>query len=666
MALDVGVGIEPGEELVSLRQEVETLRQRVRDLQRRTARRDSQPARGEVEVDVAVSAREELLVEAERIAHVGSWIWNLETNAIFWSDEMFRILGYDPLHDQAAQDAYFERVHPDDRERVRAISTQSLATGLTPQINHRFLLPNGVVRHVSMTAAMLFGAAGDVQRVVGTVRDLTRERALNQKMQRTLELLEEAQALAHLGNWVFHPSSCQLECSPGIYRILGLDPSTPASVERFMDCVHPDDRARVTAIQQRGSIGDLAEDIELRLVRPSGEVRSGRIRSVRAGDPAGQNLEYHGTLLDTTDQVALAQQLARMEKMDAVGRLAGGIAHDFNNLLTVIGANLELWAEASGREPEIQDACRAVRSARSLTQRLLAFGRKAPLAKRVVDPNELVSRTADLVRRVIGDGVRVELDLFDVLPAICVDPVLVEQALINLVINARDAMATGGTVTLRTCVRVAGSGQRMVEIEVADEGPGMDAALKAQIFEPFFTTKGELGTGLGLPTVLGTVEQHGGSVEVDSERGAGARFRLRFPAEEILRAESLAPEPKGPDVEPAGREILVVEDEPLVAAVIARSLERKGHTVLLAQRPGDALGLWRQHPDLALVICDVSMAEMRGPELVNLLRQGGRAVRVLYVTGYSAGVHDIFGDPMLPKPFSPRELQRAVSDLIAN
>jgi CheY-like chemotaxis protein len=195
----------------------------------------------------------------------------------------------------------------------------------------------------------------------------------------------------------------------------------------------------------------------------------------------------------------------------------------------------------------------------------------------------------------------------------------------------------------------------------------MDTELKSRIFEPFFTTKGERGTGLGLPTVLATVEQHGGTMEVESERGKGARFRMRLPADSAGRPQSLAPEASRAESGGASREILVVEDEPLVAAVIARSLERNGHRPLLAHRPSEALRLWEAHPDVALVICDVSMAEMQGPELVALLRQSGRAVNVIYVTGYQpdglgeAGA-DTSRDRVLTKPFSPRELLRAVSE----
>jgi CheY-like chemotaxis protein len=268
---------------------------------------------------------------------------------------------------------------------------------------------------------------------------------------------------------------------------------------------------------------------------------------------------------------------------------------------------------------------------------------------------------------VIGDRVRLVLALGLRLPPVPVDPSLIEQALINLVINARDAMPHGGTVTLTTRGVLGPGAAPWVEIEVADDGPGMDAELKSRIFEPFFTTKGERGTGLGLPTVLATVEQHGGNLEVESERGKGAHFRLRLPADVAGRPQSLAPDAARPDHGHDSREILVVEDEPLVAAVIARSLERKGHRPLLAHRPSEALRLWEAHPGVALVICDVSMAEMQGPELVALLRRNGRALNVIYVTGYQpeglgqAGP-ETARDRVLTKPFNPRDLLRAVSE----
>ncbi len=657
-----GMEVDDDEELLSLRREVQALRQRVAELQRRTAQHDEpEEAADPAGVTVTTSAREALLVEAERIAHVGSWVWDVGTGSVFWSDEMFRILGYDPCQQRASSDAFFERIHPDDRERVQSAAAKGVSTGVAEQVDYRVALPDGTIRYVTMNGAMLFDQGGQLRRVVGTVRDLTEERALRQKIQASLNLLEEAQSIAEMGSWTFELATLRTEWSVGLYRLMGVPPETPLSPELFLSLIAPEDRARMLDIAQRGLRGDWTDELECNFIRPNGGAWLGRLLAVPEYSAAGQIAEFRGTVHDITEQARLAQRLTQVGKTEAVTRLAGGIAHDFNNLLTVIGANLELWAETAGTQSEIVDARRAVQSARSLTDRLLALGRRAPLAKRVVDPNELVRRTVELLRRVIGDRVRLVLALGNHLPPICVDPTLLEQALINLVINARDAMPHGGAVTLLTRTRSEAL-RAWVEIEVGDDGPGMDADLKSRIFEPFFTTKGERGTGLGLPTVLATVEQHGGTMEVDSERGKGARFRIRLPAEATSRPVSLAPEVTRPELTDVSQEILVVEDEPLVAAVIARTLERKGHQPLLAHRPSEALRLWEAHPTVALVICDVSMAEMQGPELVQLLRQSGRAFEVIYVTGHhSDGELGAPGDRILTKPFSPRELLEAVS-----
>ena len=652
------------EVVLLLRREVAALRQRVAELEQ-GAERDAadEPGPSSSSVDVSGWARRQLLLESERIAHVGSWVLDVGSSGVFWSDELYRLLGYDPATSPATSDNFYARVHPDDVERVRTETARALKAGFSPPIDLRLKLPDGAVRFVMMNATMLCDASGAVTRVVGTVQDLTEARTMDHTLRRTLDQLEQAQDIAQLGSYAFDPATGRIEWSTGACRVLGYPVGESANAESYFERVHPDDRERVAAMHRRALEGELTPEFETRIVRPTGEVRLVRTRSIALRDETGRVREFRGTLLDVTEHAALMQQVAHLGKMEAVGRLAAGIAHDFNNLLTVIGANLDLWAEASEREGEIADARRALRSAKSLTDRLLMFGRKAPLRKVVIDPNEIVARTAELVRRVIGDRISVETDLANPLPALRVDPALIEQALINLVLNARDAIADTGRVILRTRARDTSAGM-WVELEVEDDGPGMSPDVKEKIFEPFFTTKGELGTGLGLATVLGTIEQHGGNVEVESKLGSGARFRLRLPAEPSAPVEPRAAEPRRSELGTLERQVLVVEDDPLVATVIARTLERKGISVLLAHHPADALELWAAHPQVSMVICDVSMAGMRGPELVKRLRQTGRPLRVLYVTGYSEeAARDTLGERVLTKPFAPRELLRAMTEL---
>ena len=653
-----------------MRRELEALRQRVFELQRRAAaHRDGEGTRLAGSVAVSISAREQLLLESERLSHVGSWVWDLDTNSVFWSDELYRILGYESVGDTATTEAFFARVHPDDRARVRSLAAKSAASGLSHQVDFRILRPDGEVRHATMGGAMIFDDGGTLRRMVGSVRDLTEERLVRERLARANDLLEEAQAMANLGSWVLDARTGVREWTPELFRIMGIPADTPVTSELFPSLLHPDDRERMLAQRKSALEEGASGESELRVIRPDGEIRYVRFQTAARIDEQGSTAEVRGTVLDITEQVLLRQRLANAQKMEAIGRLAGGIAHDFNNLLMVMGINMDLWVKELASPPaELRDVQRALSSARALVQRLLAFGRKAELDRRVVDPNDLVDRTLELLRRVMGDRVTLLREPAGDLPAIRVDPLQIEQAIVNLVVNARDAMPLGGTVRVATRSVIASEGPS-VEIEVRDNGPGMDAATVRRIFEPFFTTKAEgAGTGLGLSTVLGTVEQHGGSVVVHSEPGHGASFRLRFVAE----ARSAVAEPVVAHAAvaahaPPGRTVLIVEDQPMVASVIARVVERAGHRTLLAHKPSDAIPLWDAHPEIALVISDIGMAEMRGPELIRVLRgrSNGRHWRVLFVTGYSHGetLEGLDGE-VLTKPFLPTELAAVVTRLL--
>ena len=531
------------DELSSLRREVQTLRERVLELQRGAARYDQQAALGGF-VEVGGATRDEWLAEVERSTRSGSWVWDIVSDTVYWSDQMYRIMGYDPASDAASSAAFFERVHPDDKDNVHGASVRSIQTGIGEQMDFRLALPDGRVRYVTMTATMLFDQSQRLRRAAGTLRDLTEDRLLQQGMQRSLQLLEEAQAVAQMGHWTFEVATGKLTWSGGFYRVLGFDPSTPASAELLFSSIVPEDRERFLEVHVANVRAGSGNELECRFLRSDGEIRSARFKTIIVRDSAGHPIEYLGTVVDVTEQARLADRLAQVSKTEAVARLAGGIAHDFNNLLTVIGTSLEIWADDHEAGAELADARQAVRSARTLTDRLLALGRRSHLVRRAVDPNELVARTTELLRRVAGEPVSLVLRLGDDLPWVDVDPTLIEQVLINLVVNARDALLPrGGTITLSTrrvsesaaSGRALGSGaddpERVsVEIEVADDGPGMTPGVKSRVFEPFFTTKGDGGTGLGLPTVLGTIEQHGGSIDVDSEPGRGSRFRVRLPA----------------------------------------------------------------------------------------------------------------------------------------
>ncbi len=375
------------------------------------------------------------------------------------------------------------------------------------------------------------------------------------------------------------------------------------------------------------------------------------------------------------EQTRLQDQLNQSQKMEAIGRLAGGVAHDFNNIVTVIMGNSELIAEnatldpiAEGALQEVQDAAdRATR----LTRQLLAFSRKQVLQPRVIDLNEVVENVDRFLRRLIGADIDLVTRMQKDLGRVRVDPSQVEQVILNLAVNARDAMPQGGKLTVETgnamldeeyCrLRPGVSPGRYVMLSVTDSGTGMSPEVKARIFEPFFTTKGaDQGTGLGLATVYGIVKQSGGDVWVYSEAGKGTTFKVYFPSvgEEVPVEESVAP--VGPAR--AGETILVVEDEPALRRLFGQVLESGGYQVLTAANSEEAIRLCRsQGGPIHLVLLDVVLPGTSGPVLAGKLRAAKPDLRIVFMSGYADDAIVRHGElepgtEFIAKPVSARHL----------
>jgi PAS domain S-box-containing protein len=390
---------------------------------------------------------------------------------------------------------------------------------------------------------------------------------------------------------------------------------------------------------------------------------------------------------DIGERRELEQQLRQAQKMEAVGQLAGGIAHDFNNLLTIINTYGEIvladLPEGDPRRDDVQEIRRAGQRAAELTRQLLAFSRKQLLDPRPVDLNAIVEEMEPMLRRLIGADVKVITRLCPQLWPVLADPGQLEQVIMNLVVNARDAMPEGGTLTIETTNEtigehggphrtpvVAGDYARLV---VRDTGHGMDAATRERIFEPFFTTKEPgRGTGLGLSTAYGIVRQSGGYIWCDSEPGGGCEFTIALPRlEEATRA--LPPRAEPHAAMPAGRgsgTVLVVEDEDAVRRLTRRILEEEGYTVLEACNGSEALRAAQERTSLDLVVTDVVMPEMSGRMLAARLAAVRPGLRVLYVSGYTGdditrrGL-DEPGIDLLQKPFAAAQLVQRVREVMA-
>ena len=452
------------------------------------------------------------------------------------------------------------------------------------------------------------------------------------------------------------------------------------SQERAQDATPPLDGDPVTRCAICRSLADqerqARDDVTLR--RPDGSTFPARLVSspILQEDEVGVVVSF----ADRTEQRELERQLRQAQKLEAIGSLAGGVAHDFNNLLAVILS----YSHLIQRESELSDRARddlqqivnAANRAARLTGQLLAFSRQQVLQPKVLQPDEVIRGVEKMVSRIIGEDIDLALALAPDIGAIRVDPGQLEQILMNLVVNARDALPRGGRITIETANVELDSGYtsghldtqpgRYVMVAVSDNGVGMDVATQARIFEPFFTTK-EIGrgTGLGLSTVFGIVKQSGGHIWVYSEPGHGTTFKLYFP-----RIDRPVERPKPVSQTPAGgnERILLVEDEPALREAMARVLEDGGYTVTTASNGANALASIADGA-VDLVVTDIVMPEMGGPELVQRLRERHPELRALYTSGYTDRVvvreaileeHVTF----LQKPFTPGGLRQKVREAL--
>jgi signal transduction histidine kinase len=377
------------------------------------------------------------------------------------------------------------------------------------------------------------------------------------------------------------------------------------------------------------------------------------------------------------EHARLGRQLAQAQKMEAIGQLAGGVAHDFNNLLTVITGFSDMALSRPGVSGELEGDLREIRGAAQraaeLTRQLLAFSRRQIIAPRVLVLNGIVQGAEKLLRRLIGEDVELRTVLDPALGHVKADPGQVEQVIVNLAVNARDAMPNGGKLTIETAnVELDEAYGKLhasvipgphVLLAVSDTGCGMDAAVIAHLFEPFFTTKAPgKGTGLGLATVYGIVKQSGGHVWVYSEPGRGSTFKVYLPRVDLAPDNPPSPEPRAR----GGSEVvLVVEDDESVRRLACAVLERNGYTTLQASDGVAALEVSARNPRIDLVITDVVMPQMGGPEVAEKLRQQRPHLKVLFFSGYTSNAivhHGILdrGLSFLQKPFTPESLARTV------
>ena len=655
----------------------------------RLVRAAARPFSRTTEASRRLAEVEERLRLALSGARAGFWEVDLAAPALR-CDESFRALYGFPPNEPEDRARWRDRIHPEDLPRLQSELDEALAGDVTAwNREFRILHPTEGERWIHDRVRVRRDGRGRPVAYGGLHFDFTPRKRMEDALRERETRLRLAQTAARIASWDWNVATGAVAWLGPMQALLGLDADHPPSTEVFMGMIHPEDRADVDAALAATLAGGGALDTEFRIVRRDGAVRwlAGRAEVVR--DATGAPTRMLGVNYDVTArkeaEAALARlnadlerrvqegaaKVAHLQKMDGLGRLTGGIAHDFNNLLAVVMGNLEaLQARLAGDERSAQlvaSALRGTERGAALTGRLLAFARRQELNPAPVDVPALVRGMSDLLSRSLGPGIRVETRFAEALDPALVDAGQLELALLNLAVNARDAMPDGGRLVFAVdAVEAGGDGAlpagSYIRIQAIDAGMGMDAETLAQAAEPFFTTKAVgKGTGLGLSIVHGLAAQSGGAFSLRSAPGEGTTAEILLP-----RARAGAPVPLAPapfERAPPGLRVLVVDDDPLVLAGTARMLEALGHRPLPVGSGFEALSCLRSGQALDAVITDEVMPGLRGLQLAALAARERPDVPVILATGF-ADIPDSAGRIVaarLDKPFGLPAIETALA-----
>jgi len=604
-----------------------------------------------------------------------------------WNPGIGRVLGYDKaefLRTTAAD------LYPADARR-RGVPASDLAEAAR---HGRFTIDRWLIRKDgsrfwgSVSTTSVHDRDGQLLGFARRLRDLSQSKEAEDQLRRKQDALELALEAAGLGTWEHDLSTGGVSLDARARALFGMATDVPLTTARWFETVHPDDRERTLerwerALKERGAYSS-----EYRVVWPDESVHWIMAVGRFVTDPStGSPLRFTGVVLDLTERRRTEEHLQESLRLEAVGRLAGGIAHDLNNMLAAILGFGDLLARSlepnDPRASDVEQITRAATRSAGLTRQLLAFARREMIQPRALDINTVIQHAQALLPPILGENVELELQLAPDLGVVYADARQIEQMVMNLVLNARDAMPQGGRVTIETSTVQLGPGARawrsdeerarsgrFTMLSVTDTGHGMDAATLARIWEPFFTTKPQgQGTGLGLASVYGAAKQSGGFVWADSEPGRGTTVQVYWPEIRAVVEPPVEPAPAPAPVE-GSETVLIVEDEELVRALGVRALRSFGYTCHHARDAGEALRLLNEQATrVDLVVTDVVMPGMSGGDLGERLARLRPGIPVVYTSAFTD--EDVIrrgmlgaGRPFLQKPFTPTELARVVREAL--
>ena len=627
------------------------------------------------------------LLEREELFHLISEnaadmiaVVDMEGKRLFNSLSYQRALGYSP-EELGASSAY-EQIHPTDRERVKNAAEEAWRSGIGKTLDYRFRHKDGTWLVLESTSSVIRGADGQSGKLVIVNRDVTERKRAEEALRRSEADFRSVVEDAPYGICRASIEGRFLQANPALQKMLGYEPEQVLLSKNLATDIFRCDGEyqRLTEILTRA---EEIKDIEMEWKRQDGTPITVQCSGRRINDESGVPAYFEVFVQDVTEKRVLERQLRMAQKMEAIGRLSGGIAHDFNNLLGVIigygGVLRKALGENNALRGHALEIEKAGQRAASLTKQLLAFSRQQVLTLTVLDLNTLASDMERMLPRLLGEDIEVSLALDSELGRVKADQSQIEQVIMNLAVNARDAMPTGGKLKIQTANADLDQtytrnhpGSKVgsyILLAVSDTGTGMDAEILAQIFEPFFTTKEPgKGTGLGLATVYGIVKRSNGYIWVDSKPGMGSTFQIYLPrytghAEEERRAD--------PGERLRGSEtILLVEDAEPLGKLARIFLETGGFRVSSAASGKEALEVAARYPGtFDLLLTDVVMPGMNGRVLAEQLLPRQPGMKVLYMSGYTdsfiaghgvleAGIH------LLHKPFTEETLLRKVREVL--
>jgi PAS domain S-box-containing protein len=637
------------------------------------------------QMEEQLRANEARLMDAQRLAKVGSWELDPETGRLDWSDEMFRIFGV-PNDAQPDYDLFLGHVHLKDREMIVESRHTAIASATPIKLEFRIVRPDGNVRFIRSVVQTIKNGPGAPLRFVGATQDITEQISASQSLRESEERLRNAERIAHVGNWAWDPKTNHVSWSEELFRIHGQPADLKLNYQGIRESVAPQDRDRVTQwvgnclAQKRGS------SIEYRIARPNGDLRTVSCTAEVLLDEEGMPVRLIGTCQDVTDVRREQQESFARQKLESVGTLAGGIAHDFNNLLGgILGqAELALSELEAGSAPE--EELKAIREVAlrgsEIVRQLMIYAGKESDTVGPVDLSRTVGEMVELLKVSVSKHAVLVTNLGRDLPAVQANAAQIRRIVMNLVTNASQAIGNREGVIRVSTARVAasqsaapvnrGTEQDYVELEVSDNGCGMPQEMQSKVFDPFFTTR-SAGHGLGLAVVQGIVRNLGGTIHLASEPGKGTTFRILMPcapvaAEETAGVQSGAGEPARELLEAT---VLIVEDEDVLRWAVARVLRGKGAEVLEAANGSAAIDLLRtKGGEIDLILLDMTIPGPSSQQVLAEAAQGRPDLKVILTSAYSEEmVAASVGSPVvrtfIRKPFSLRDLVQTLRSVLS-